>query len=626
MGSPPKGERSGGAGPPLKGLCSAAWHPDTVLRATYRWRLPDPIPVTEESLAAARSLGLSERQLRLLSGRGIGTTELAGFVGRPEDGLHDPGLLPDAAALVERVGRARDRAERVLVFGDFDADGLTGLAVLTEALRAVGLEVDIHVPSRVADGHGLSRRAVEDAAAKGCRLIFTVDCGTASADEIRFAAERGIDVIVTDHHHVPPDLPPAVAIVNPQRHDSRYPDARLAGAGVAFKVAQLLISTFGAPDGAGDDGPASARGALALTELAAIGTVADVAPLVGENRSIVRLGLERLRTRPRPGLAALLAKAGVPASEVDVEALGFVVAPRLNAAGRLGDAMVAARLLLTRDEAEGALLAAELHATNVERRVLLGAALDEVRAVLAEGGEPGDQPIVMAAGPWSPGIIGLVAGRLAEEHRRPAVIVSTDVSPWRASARSVGGWDLAAAFEACSDLLERHGGHRDAAGCTLTPENWDGFRVRMAELAGAMAPPEPVGTLVVDLVLPAAEVDYRLLRELAMLEPTGPGNPPPLVAVTGLEVLRARAVNGGHSQVTLRKGLEVLDAIAFDRPDLAAALAPGDRLDVVARLASRTFGGFESLQLEIRDVAGSGSTDWARGDLASLVVATGPAA
>jgi single-stranded-DNA-specific exonuclease len=597
-----------------------------VLRASYRWRVPDPIPVTEASFAAARSLGLSERQLRLLIGRGVETAELAGFVGRPEEGLHDPGLLPDAGSLVERVARARAHDERVLVFGDFDADGLTGLAVLTEALRAVGLEVDIHVPSRVADGHGLSRRAVEDAAARGCRLIFTVDCGTASLDEIRFAAERGIDVIVTDHHHVPPALPPAVAIVNPQRSDSRYPDGRLAGAGVAFKVAQLLLATFGGADGAGDGGPATAQAALALSELAAIGTVADVAPLVGENRSIVRLGLERLRTRPRPGLAALLARAGVPAAEVDVESLGYVVAPRLNAAGRLGDAMVAARLLLTHDDAEAALLAAQLHATNVERRVLLGAALDEVRGALAERGEPGDQPIVMAAGPWSPGIIGLVAGRLAEEHRRPAVIVSTDVSPWRASARSVGGWDLAAAFEACADLLERHGGHRDAAGCTLTAEHWEGFRLRLGELAGAAPLPEPVDTLFVDLVLPAAEVDYRLLRELAMLEPTGPGNPPPLIAITGLEVLRARAVNGGHSQVTLRKGLEVLDGIAFDQPDLAPALAAGDRLDVVARLASRTFGGFESLQLEIRDAALSGSTEWAGGELASLVVAPGPAA
>jgi single-stranded-DNA-specific exonuclease len=597
-----------------------------VLRASYRWRLPDQIPVTEETLAAARSLGLSERQLRLLTGRGIETADLAGFVGRAEDGLHDPGLLPDAGPLVDRVARARARSERVMVFGDFDADGLTGLAVLTEALRAVGLEVEIHVPSRVADGHGLSRRAVEDAAAKGCHLIFTVDCGTASGEEILFAAEHGIDVIVTDHHHVPPALPPAVSIVNPQRTDSRYPDARLAGAGVAFKVAQLLLATFGGPDAAGRDGPPSDHGALALAELAAIGTVADVAPLVGENRSIVRLGLDRLRTRPRAGLAALLARAGVPAAEVDVETLGYVVAPRLNAAGRLGDAMVAARLLLTHDETEAALLAAELHATNVERRVLLGAALDEVRSLLAERGEPGDQPIVMAAGPWSPGIIGLVAGRLAEEHRRPAVIVSTDVSPWRASARSVGGWDLAGAFEACADLLERHGGHRDAAGCTFDPDQWVAFRGRLTELAGAIAPPEPAGTLVVDLVLPAAEVDYRLLRELAMLEPTGPGNPPPLIAVTGLEVLRSRPVTGGHSQVTLRKGLEVLDAIAFDQPDLAAALAAGDRVDIVARLTSRTFGGFESLQLEIRDAALTGSTDAARGEVASFAVAHGPAA
>ena len=319
-----------------------------MLRAAYRWRLPDPVPVPAGSISAGRAAGLSERQIRILTGRGHGAADLAGFVGPAADGLHDPHLLPDAGPTLERVAHARERAEPVLVFGDFDADGLTGLAVLTEALGSLGVVVHIHVPSRVADGHGLSRRAVEEAVRLGCHLIMTVDCGTASAEEIGFAAGLGVDVIVTDHHHLPPALPPAAAIVNPQRPESPYPDPRISGAGVAFKVAQLLLAELGQVPGNGPTGGSSGTpdvraAALDLTELAAIGTVADVAPLVGENRAIVRLGLERLRTRPRPGLAALLARAGVAVTDINVESLGYVVAPRLNAAGRLGDAADAVR-------------------------------------------------------------------------------------------------------------------------------------------------------------------------------------------------------------------------------------------------------------------------------------------
>ena len=593
-----------------------------MLRPAYRWRLPDPIDVPAEAIALGRSLGLSERQVRLLAGRGHGPDALAAWVGRAEDGLHDPALLPDAGAVVERVGLARRRGERVLVFGDFDADGLTGLAVLSEALGDIGLDVDVHVPLRVADGHGLSRRAVEDAAARRCSLIFTVDCGTASGEEIAFAAGRGIDVIVTDHHHVPRRLPPAVAVVNPHRPDSVYPDRQISGAGVAFKVAQLLVSAAGH---GGSHGGAASRVALELAELAAIGTVADVAPLVGENRAIVRLGLERLRGQPRPGLAALLARAGVAHQAVDVESLGYVIAPRLNAVGRLGDATVAARLLLTRDPDEARRLAQELEAANAERRTLLASALAEAREALGVAGLPAEEAIVTVVGPWSPGIVGLVAGRLAEEHGRPAVVVSSEVSPWRASARSAGGFDLAFAFEACADLLERHGGHRDAAGCTLAPHAWEPFRRRLGELAAALDPLDRLPTLSVDLLLPAADVDYRLLRELAVLEPSGPGNPPPLVAITGLEVMRARVVQGGHSQLTLRKGLEVLDAIAFDRPDIAPAVEVGTRVDVVARLASRAFGGYESLQLEVRDVGPAGAGPAVGSPAGDPAVVVGPA-
>ena len=557
---------------------------------------------SEGLLAAGRAAGLSERQVGILAGRGYDAPQLGGLLGRPEDALPDPHLLPDAAIVVERFRRVRERDERVLVFGDFDADGLTGLAVVTLALRRLGIVVEVHVPSRVADGHGLSRRAVDEAAELGCSVIVTVDCGTASALEIALAAEHGIDVIVTDHHHVPPTLPPALAIVNPQRADSAYPDRGISGAGVAFDVARLLFAELG--------DPGMKRAALELAELAAIGTVADVAPLRGENRAIVTLGLARLRSSPRPGLAAILERAKVPPERVDAETLGFVIAPRLNAAGRLGDATVAARLLLTDDPAEAADLATQLETTNLERRALLDAALADARATGMPDGAPPSDRVITLAGPWSPGIVGLVAGKLAEQFGRPAIVASNEAEPWRVSARSSAGFDLARAFEACADLLERHGGHRDAAGCTISPAAWDAFRQRLNELGAGIPAPDPTPSLDVDVAVAATDVDYRLFREIAVLEPTGPGNPEPLVAISGLEVVRARLVTGDHTQLTVRKGLEVLDVIAFGRPEVATDVAAGDRVDAVVRLASRVFGGFESLQLELRDAAPSGEAPW----------------
>ncbi len=376
------------------------------LRPRFRWQPPRAASVTDELAAAGSDIGVSRRLVGVIAARGhTDARSLRAFLGAPEDGLHDPSLLPDAAAFAARIARAAATGERALVFGDFDADGLTGLAILVLALTRLGMDVEPYVPDRAEAGHGLSREAVEHAAAVGRTLIVTVDCGTSSVDEIVAAAARGIDVLVTDHHRVPAVLPPAVAIVNPQRLDSRYPDAALAGSGVAFKLAQLLL-----------DPRHGSSAALELVDLAAIGTIADVAPLTGENRSIVRLGLARLRSGPRPGLAALLERAKLAGERIDPESIAFGVVPRLNAAGRIGDATVAARLLLAADQTEATALAAELDTANVTRRELLTSALAEAR--LAAESQP-TAPITVLAGPWPIGIIGLVAGGRAGRHRPP---------------------------------------------------------------------------------------------------------------------------------------------------------------------------------------------------------------
>jgi single-stranded-DNA-specific exonuclease len=566
-----------------------------VLEPRFRWTFPETLLIDPGMASAAIGRGIGERMTGLLARRGV--TDAAGleaWFAEPLDGLHDPRLLPDADLLLERVALARDRSERVMVFGDFDADGLDGLAILVIALRRYGLTVEPYVPSRLDEGHGLSLAAVDAAERDGTTLIITVDTGSSSAAEIAVAASRGIDVIVTDHHRLPPVLPPAVAVVNPHRADSRYPDTRLAGSGVAFKVAQLVLA--GEPGG-----PAAA---IELADLATIGTVADVAPIVGENRAIARLGLQRMRQSPRPGIRALLSRARIDPADMDLDTIAFALAPRLNAAGRMGEALEAARLLLAEDPLQAGAHADALETANKSRRDLMTTVVAEARALVEA--DP-DRPATIVHGPWPVGIVGLIAARLAEDRSRPAIVGADLGHTIRASCRSDGSVDLGAALESCADLFTRHGGHAGAAGFELPAERWPAFIERFEAIAAAAVPPDPRSVLAIDLALPALGVDYGLYRELAALAPYGPGNPQPLVAVLGLTVTRVRQAGTDHTSLTLRRDRDVLDGIAFGRLDIAALVHEGDVIDVVARLASRTFGGFESLQLEIRDAAPSGS-------------------
>jgi single-stranded-DNA-specific exonuclease len=578
-----------------------------VLAPRSHWLFPTPIAIPPSLLDAGRALGLGPRVVALLAARGVtGEDDLRRFLGDPAGALHDPRRLPDAEIFRARIELARERGERILVFGDFDADGITGLSILTLALRRLGVEAIPYVPSRLDEGHGLSRAAVEAAGAAGATVIVTVDTGTSSVEEVAAANAAGIDALITDHHRVPAVLPPALAIVNPHRVDATYPDQRLAGSGVAFTLARLLLG----------------EAALDLADLAAIGTVADLAPVVGENRAIVQLGLERLRSGPRPGLAALFAAAGMTAANVDLESLSFGIAPRLNAAGRVGEAFDAALLLLADEPAEAERLAGVLEAANLTRRDLMKSAVAEART---SPDAVDDAAATVIRGPWPVGIVGLVAARLAEERRRPAVVGADLGSIVRASCRGAGSLHLADTLEACSDLLMRHGGHAGAAGFEIATENWPAFRERFLALAAVAGPPDPVPILALDLAIRGRDVDYDLHRDLQRLAPCGTGNPEPLVAVLGLTVMKVREAGGGHTQLVLRRRLDVLDGIAFGWPELSHQVAEGEVIDVVAQLRSRRFGGIESLQLEIRDAAPSGHHAESRAILEAAPVAVGPA-
>jgi single-stranded-DNA-specific exonuclease len=577
-----------------------------VLAPRSQWRFPISIDVPSTLFETGHELGLGPRAVAILAARGVtGEDDLRRFLGDAAGSLHDPGRLPDAQAFQQRLARAREARETVLVFGDFDADGITGLAILTIALRHLGISVIPYVPSRLDEGHGLSGAAVEAARGAGATVIVTVDTGSSSVAEVAAANAAGIDVLITDHHRVPAVLPAAQAIVNPHRPDADYPERRLAGSGVAFTLARLLLG----------------ERALDLADLAAIGTVADLAPVLGENRAIVRLGLERMRAGPRPGIAALLATARIAPSDVDLEGLAFAVAPRLNAAGRVGEAFDAARLLLSEDAAEAEQLASVLEAANVTRRDLLRTAVAEART---SPDAVDEAPATIVRGPWPVGIVGLVASRLADERRRPAIVGADLGEVIRASCRNGGSLHLADALAACDDLLIRHGGHAGAAGFEIAAAHWDAFRERFLALAAASPPPDPVPTLAVDLAIRARDVDYALHRDLGRLAPCGVGNPEPLVAILGLTVTRVREAGGGHTQLVLRRRLDVLDGIAFGWPELSREVVEGDVIDVIAQLRSRRFGGIESLQLEVRDAAPSGSHPDARAILDAAMVAVGP--
>ena len=579
----------------------------SMITTRYRWRMPGGTPADPAFIASASALGIGAPMAAILADRGIAdAAALEAFLGPPEAGLSDPRLLPDAELVVARIRRAIADREGVLVFGDFDADGLTGLAVMVRALRSLGIDAAPYVPSRLAEGHGLSLASIERARSDGRTLMITVDCGSSSPDEVNAARAVGIDVIVTDHHHVPERVPSSVAFVNPHRADSVYPDPRLAGSGVAFTVARLLADEFGGP-----------LDPLSLADLATIGTVGDVAPILGENRAIARIGLGLIRETPRPALAALLARAGIRPASSDLETVAFQIAPRLNAAGRVGEAEEAAALLLTDDPEAAASIAELLEGANDLRRDLLRSTLAEARTALEADPDLAGRPAILVNGPWTPGIVGLVAARLAEEHGRAAVVGARIDGIVRASCRSAGRLDLAATLDACGgDLFIRHGGHAGAAGFDLSADRWEDFTERFSAIAARSVPPDPRPELAVDLAIPAPALDFGLVRDLRVLEPTGPGNPPPVVAVLDMTVTRVRAANGGHAQITLRRGRDVVDAIAFGREDLAIALHEGDRLDVAARLSVRTYGGYESMQLEVRDVAPSGT---------AAVAAAGPA-
>lgn len=551
-----------------------------------RWLLPEPIPDADlERLGAFPRL-----HAQLLFRRGHRSPEaVARFFAPGESPENEGASLQGTEPAVDRMLAARQKGETLVIFGDYDADGVTATAILLDVLQGLGWKATHYIPNRFHEGYGLSEAALREVAASQATLVVTVDCGIRSLSEVAWAQAHGLDMIVTDHHQPGDELPPARAVINPRRRDETYPFRDLAGSGVAYKLAQAVCLALGqpAPDHALD--------------LVALGTIADLAPLVEENRDLVALGLRRTNQKARPGIAALAAASGLRPGAVTASTIGFALGPRLNAAGRLSSADLALALLRARTLGEAEPHARTLDDLNRERQRLTQQTLEAARKMILEQGAL--PAVLMASSPEFPeGVVGLAAARLVEEFHRPAIVATVGETVVRGSARSIPEFPITEALDTCRSFLLRYGGHATAAGFAIEKARWGPFSEALQERArtafgGAM----PVPVLEVDAVAAPDDLREDLMGFLERLEPCGNGNPRPLFLLRAAEVLRSRRVGaeGRHLKLTVRSGRRIWDAIAFRQTE---DVGVGRRLDLVFHLERNEYMGIPTLQLNVVDL------------------------
>ena len=569
-----------------------------------RWQVAPSAPPSH----VARFPHLRPIIVQVLYNRGVtDPSDLAAFLGR-ESSAANPFDLPAMHAAVTRLRQALRIGEPVAVYGDFDADGVTATALLVQTLQALGGQAQAYIPHRVDEGYGLHEEALTKLAHDGVRLVVTVDCGVRARDEVAHANRLGLDVIVTDHHSVGPQLPEAVAVVDPKRNDSHYPFEELAGVGVAYRLAQALLRSQ-------RQTPVNSREVRLkeedIVDLVALGTVADLAPLLGENRTLVHRGLERLNHMERPGIEALARQADLQPGQVNAATIGYVLAPRINAAGRMAHAEVAFQLLNTQYPAEAERLAAELERLNRERQQLTRETQELARQLALDTAD--GSPLLFAASPdFQAGIVGLAASRLLDEFYRPAVVVEVGERVSHGSCRSIPEFHITEALDRCADLLLRHGGHAAAAGFTVRNEHLDELAGRLRSLSTEqLADAELRPVLAVDAQVELSQMSWELQRELAQLEPCGYANPHPLFLSQNVPVQNRRAVgsDGQHLKLWLSDGQTTWDGIAFRQGEWADKLP--DQVDLVYHLEINEWNGQRRLQLNVQDIRPAGMDDTA---------------
>ena len=548
--------------------------------------------VAEPEMGAVNALvqsGYSPLTAMILSARGIPDSRAARNYLSCEAELPDPFLMKDMDLAAGRVGLAMARGEKIAVFGDYDVDGITATCLLTDFLRCHGADVVSYIPGRLEEGYGLNPIAINQLHGEGVNLIITVDCGITAVEEAKLCASLGIDLVITDHHECKEVLPLACAVVDPHRPDDSYPHRNLSGVGVAFKLASALC---GSQEEVLDS----------YADMVCLGTVADVMLLQGENRVFVTRGLQSLRHTRRPGIAALMKESGCAPENVSASSIGFMLAPRINAAGRMGQIDLAVELFLTHDPDRAAVLAAQLCDLNRQRQAVESEIYDQAVAMLPESGMP--EAIVLADETWHQGVVGIVASRIAEEYCCPTFLICLDGNHGKASSRSFGGFNLFSSLTTLSPLLESYGGHELAAGFTISRGQIPAFRSQICELAAAYYRDDtPRTSLDIDCAIPAEMLTIPGIESLTALEPCGNGCPKPVLMISRLTVDRINLVGGGrHMRLRLRSGRTLLNAIYFSATPDSASIRPGDVVDVAFNPQINEFRGERSVQMNVLDI------------------------
>ena len=568
-----------------------------MINSRYQWRFPE-VSNQKAIKTLSETFGITELIAKILVNRGYDTVEAANAFLRPElSGLHDPFLLHDMDKAIERLMQAIDSGQKIIVYGDYDVDGMTSTAIMTWALELMGANVNYFVPSRFSDGYGPNLANYQKLAAEGMQLLVTVDNGVSGKDEIAWLMAQGIDVIVTDHHELPEELPVATAIVHPRHPEGSYPFGGLSGAGVAFKVVSALLEE-----------PADE-----VLDLAALGTVADVMSLTDENRIIVKQGLESLKLDPRPGVAALLAAAGTQLSDIDSSTIGFTIAPRLNALGRLENATTGVQLLLMDELEEAKPLADHVNALNQERQQLvtkITTAAQEQATQLSE-----DPVLVVAGENWHEGVLGIVASKLVEQTGKPTIVLNVNGDEMKGSGRSVAAFDLFTALDGHRDLMTTFGGHASAAGMTVPTNNLTALRAALRDeaaqqqLATAQKADMQIATTVT-----AADFTKENFDNLQVLAPFGEGNPEPLFMLDLRGVNQVKTMSEGkHLRFIAQTDTDQLPVVAFGWGNQASALAGHfSSLQIVGTMSQNSYRGNISYQLMLRDMSAKGAAilDW----------------
>jgi single-stranded-DNA-specific exonuclease len=575
--------------------------------APKRWRLHAADDDASQTLQ--RELNLHPTVAMLLVQRGINTPEAAHrFLYPSLDHMHDPFLLPDAEAACERLKTALHRKEKILIHGDYDGDGVTSAALWTRCLRALGADVDVFVPHRSRDGYDMRTAFVERAQQEGVKLIVTTDCGIQRIAEVERARELGIDVIITDHHtpNASGALPQAVAVVNPHRSDSRYPFEDLAGVGVAFKLCEALSMHLGIN---------VANYRRGYMDLAAIGTVTDVMPLIDENRILVKFGLEALQNTRKPGLRALADISGFAEKAIDSHGVAFGMGPRLNSASRIDETQHALNLLLTKDEDEARMLAQMLDGFNAERRTVQERIFQEAMTQVMALDLESTRCIVVASEGWSGSVVGIVASKIVDRTCRPCIIIALDgEGGGRGSARSISAFNVFNAIDNCKPLLREYGGHAHAAGLSIEAHNVKAFAEQMNEIACMRLSEEDcVPTLMAAAEIPAEQVSARLLDQIALLKPFGNANPEPQFISKGVRIMDVKRMGKEqqHLKLILKaegvNPLNTVDAPWWNRGELADVLNTEMSMDVCYRPQFNHFNGRRTIQFLLEDIR---PADW----------------